>query len=436
MLTKLGIQNFKAFGEQVDFNLKPLTVLTGANGAGKSSALESIGLLSQSAPGPEQPPQFRWKDRMVDLGISGHAAFHKPEDDLHLALSVEVEGGEHLTNWLQKHNFASELHAGTIGYSVEHRRGTEEWKHHLLIDGEMIVTNATMSLGRGLVKKGHGSLLEFHSRAAMERMFTPAVSGNAVLAPKLFMGTKAIGGNQVDETTQQKFIGFGLYTSFLAAYLKQRVFMLGPNRLPLREPPQPDAGALTVGRRGERTITVLSVMFAHPKYLAQARQIQRWAEVFGLGSLTSGWIREETLHAGYLDPEFETPLGFESAGCGAQQILPIITQIFSAPTNSVILIEEPEASLHPNAQVDLAKMLVESVNLGHQLMITTHSQPLLQALGRLAQSNVLRPEDIVIYHLNKTAAGITSAMTSIEIIADRAADPDEVSAAWAGKAHA
>jgi len=126
MLTKLGIQNFKAFGEQVDFNLKPLTVLIGANGAGKSSALESIGLLSQSAPGPEQPPQFRWKDRMVDLGSSGKAAFHKPEDDLNLLHPIEIEAGQHLANRLRKHNFPSDLHARTIGYSVEHRRGTEE----------------------------------------------------------------------------------------------------------------------------------------------------------------------------------------------------------------------------------------------------------------------------------------------------------------------
>src|SRR5438445_702147 len=82
------------------------------------------------------------------------------------------------------------------------------------------------------------------------------------------------------------------------------------------------------------------------RHLAESRKIQQWAEVFGLGSLTSGWVMEELLHAGYLDSEFETPLGFESAGCGAQQILPIITQLFAAPTNSVILIEEPEAGLH------------------------------------------------------------------------------------------
>ena len=440
MLTKLQIQNFKAFGEQVDFDLRPLTVLIGANGAGKSSALESIGLLSQSTPIPEQPAQFRWKDRMVDFGAGGSAAFHKPDQDLHLCLAIEIDAGDQLRTWLRKHNFDADLDAQRIGYTVEHRRGSEEWKHQLSLDGETVATNATMPLGRGLIKKGHGSLLEYHSRTALERVFTPAMSGNAVLAPKLFMGTKAIGGNEVDAPTQQTFIAFGLYTSFLTAYLRQRIFMLGPGRIPVREAPQSDAGPLTVGRRGERTITVLSVIFAHPRHLAQARQIQRWAEVFGLGSLTSGWVREELLHAGYLDPEFDTPLGFESAGCGAQQILPIITQIFSAPQNSVILIEEPEAGLHPEAQVNLAKMLVEAISQGNQLLVTTHSQALLEALRAEVEADRLRHDDFVIYHLNKTSSGARKQAITTESYSQgsKLNQPQEQEAdtAWARKAHA
>ena len=404
MLTRLQIQNFKTFGEQAKIDLRPLTVLTGANGVGKSSALESIALLAQSTPLPEQAPQFRWSDRFVDLGANGHAAFHKTDQDLHLVLGIELEAGEHLRAWLRKHNFDADLRAQTIGYTVEHRRGTEEWKHHLYLDGELIATNAVMPVGRGPIKKGQGSFLEYHSRSALERMFTPALSGNAVLAPKLFMGTRAIGGNEVDEATQQTFVGFGLYMSFLIACLKQKVFMLGPGRMPVREAPQPEVGPLNVGRRGERTVAVLSVLFAHPRHLAQARQIQHWAEIFGMGSLTSGWVREELLHAGYLDADFDTPLGFESAGCGAQQVLPIITQIFAAPKNSLILIEEPEAGLHPESQGHLARMFVEAVKMGHQLIITTHSQALLEDLQEHLDTSA-DSANLAIYQLNKTKLG-------------------------------
>ncbi|HKT25981.1 MAG TPA: AAA family ATPase [Terriglobales bacterium] len=407
MLTRLRIQNFKTFGERVEFELPSLTVLTGPNGAGKSSALESIGLFAQSTPIPEQPAQFRWSDRLVNLGANGQSAFHKPDQDLQLVLGIEIEAGDHLRAWLRKHNFDADLRAESIGYTVEHRRGTEEWRHHLHLDGELVATNATMALGRGVIKRGQGSFLEYHSRSALERMFTPAVCGNAVLAPKLFVGTRAIGGNEVDEATQHTFVGFGLYMSFLIACLKQKVFMLGPSRMPVREAPQAEAGPLSVGRRGERTVAVLSVLFAHPRHLAQARQIQHWAEIFGMGSLTSGWVREELLHAGYLDSDFDTPLGFESAGCGAQQVLPIITQIFAAPKNSLILIEEPEAGLHPESQAHLVRMFAEAVRLGHQLVVTTHSEALLEGLQSQFGVSTAGAPELSIYRLKKTQSGTT-----------------------------
>ena len=418
MLTRLELQNFKAFGEHVRLELRPLTVLVGQNGSGKSSVLEAIALLAQSTPSAEQAPQFRWRDRLVDLGPGGSAAFHKPDHDLHLSLLVEMDAADHLRNWLHKHNYDAVIDARTLAYSVGHRRGGEEWKHQLFVNGEVAATNATMSLGRGLVRRGQGSFLECTSTRLNERMFEPAASSSAVLSPKLFAGTKAIGGKEVDEAGHHAFITFGLFMSYMGAYLRQRVFILGPNRLPVREAPQPDAGPLTVGRRGERTITVLSTIFAHPRHIAQARKIQHWAQVFGLGSLTSGWVREELLHAGYLDSDYDAPLGFESAGCGAQQILPVITQIFSAPGNSVILVEEPEASLHPDAQADLARMLADGVRHGHQLILTTHSQALLNALDDACKQEHLDRDQVAIYRISKSAAG--SKAERMELGSDRA----------------
>jgi predicted ATPase len=405
MLSKVEIQNFKGFGEPVRLELRPLTILTGENGSGKTSVLEAIGLLSQNVSAPDSAPEFKWREQHVDLGTSGSSAFHKPDQDLRLQLAVEVEAGDHFRNWLRRHNYDIDCEAETLGYTVAHHRGTQEWKHELLLDGKVVATNATIPLGRGLVKRGHGAMLECAPSNLRERMFDPAVSGPAVLAPNLFLGTRAIGGEVVNEAMHHRFLIFGLYTSYIGAYLRRRVFMVGPARIPTREAPRADAAPLAVGRRGERTITVLSAMFANPRHLAQSRKIQQWSEVFGLSSLTSGWVMEELLHAGYLDSEFGTPLGFESAGCGAQQILPIITQVFCAPTNSAILIEEPEAGLHPQAQLDLARMLCDAIRHGVQLLISTHSETLLEALAEAAETNALRHEDCVIYRLTKTSSG-------------------------------
>ena len=50
MISRVAIKNFKSIGEPgVDLELKPLTLLVGPNGGGKSSILEAIAVASQNA---------------------------------------------------------------------------------------------------------------------------------------------------------------------------------------------------------------------------------------------------------------------------------------------------------------------------------------------------------------------------------------------------
>jgi predicted ATPase len=47
MYSRLQLKNFKAF-QELDLELRPLTLLSGMNGMGKSSVLQSLLLLRQS----------------------------------------------------------------------------------------------------------------------------------------------------------------------------------------------------------------------------------------------------------------------------------------------------------------------------------------------------------------------------------------------------
>jgi predicted ATPase len=92
------------------------------------------------------------------------------------------------------------------------------------------------------------------------------------------------------------------------------------------------------------------------------------------------------------------PLG--SAGFGSQQILPIIVQLFASPEDSLVVVEEPEISLYPAAQVQLVRMFAEAVRTGRQVVITTHSQYLVMALQELMNREI-QPRDISIYHSSR-----------------------------------
>jgi predicted ATPase len=72
----------------------------------------------------------------------------------------------------------------------------------------------------------------------------------------------------------------------------------------------------------------------------------------------------------------EMHMGF---GEGRSQYL--VNALERMPKNSLVLVEEPETSLHPAAQYAFGKYLIDvAINKGHQIFLTTHSEALLRAL--------------------------------------------------------
>lgn len=68
-------------------------------------------------------------------------------------------------------------------------------------------------------------------------------------------------------------------------------------------------------------------------------------------------------------------------GYGEGRTLFMVSTLESLPPRSLVLIEEPETSLHPSAQHQLGRYLVDVVNRKqHQVLLTTHSMFLLSAL--------------------------------------------------------
>lgn len=69
------------------------------------------------------------------------------------------------------------------------------------------------------------------------------------------------------------------------------------------------------------------------------------------------------------------------AGSGEFAIVRIVTSIMEAPDQSLILLDEPEVSLHPGAQDRLLDFLTASVkNHKHQIVISTHSPAIVRKL--------------------------------------------------------
>ena len=89
----------------------------------------------------------------------------------------------------------------------------------------------------------------------------------------------------------------------------------------------------------------------------------------------------------------EIHMGF---GEGRSQYL--VSALEHMPNKSLVLIEEPETSLHPAAQYEFGRYLIDvAIEKGHQIFLTTHSEALLRAL----------PDESRIY-LHRSGTGITA----------------------------
>lgn len=82
-------------------------------------------------------------------------------------------------------------------------------------------------------------------------------------------------------------------------------------------------------------------------------------------------------------------------------MLTVITQLFFSEPGDIIMIEEPEISLHPKSQIDIVEAFAEAIKEQKQIIITTHSHFLLLGLGSAVAKGLLKADDIAVYHIEK-----------------------------------
>lgn len=126
------------------------------------------------------------------------------------------------------------------------------------------------------------------------------------------------------------------------------------------------------------------------------------------------------------------------AGSGEFSVVRMVVDVMNAPGKSLVLLDEPEVSLHPGAQERLLNFLFEQVKIHkHQVVFSTHSPALLRKLPQDAikvlevdsssQKVVLRSQSALpeeaFFHIGEPIAGRIKIIVEDELavaIVDRA----------------
>ncbi len=175
-----------------------------------------------------------------------------------------------------------------------------------------------------------------------------------------------------------------------------------------------------LGSAGEFAAHFLSVFgdhviphkhLAHPNAvsLSLRAQVEAWLGEISPGTLISLSPSSNTDTIS-LQFSFGTSNKYRATnvGFGITYVLPILIAILSSSEGSLLLIENPEAHLHPKGQAEMGMLLAKAASCGIQVIIETHSDHVLNGIRVAAHDGKIEPQDIQLHFFQwKIRDGIT-----------------------------
>jgi len=348
VINHIKLINFKAF-RRLELPLGPLTLLTGLNSSGKSSVLQALGLLRQSY---ETQMLIRTKRAGGGLLLNGDlVALGTAQDVLHEDFGPVEE--------------LPAVDEPLVGFVIEEDGEQRTWVAAYDIRHP---DRDVMPLVEGSVRS---HLAEQPFQYLHADRITPAVTyprSHQIAIARGFLGVR------------------GEHTvNYLRHHTEQDVPMEVPDG-PLRH-------------RGATSSQLLDQTIAWMQELCPGVNIET-DPVEGTDSVRLSYGFGGTAGINATRRRRPTHVGF-----GLTYALPIVVACLTATPESLILLENPEAHLHPKGQSRMAALLSAAAATGAQLIVETHSDHVLNGVRIAVKHGVLQPQDAVVHYFRGDGAG-------------------------------
>lgn len=394
MITSVTLRNFRAFQDEVTVRIRPVTVLIGKNSAGKSSLIKFLLMLKQTLDS-QSDRFFVTEGKEVQLGtwkeLRHTSTRQAPFRDRYFQYSIEVETEDLPSSEIQQMwKIMSESGAVTtrgdrISVHLEFSRPPlrkESPSGRFLIEGR-VSYGEKAKVGRHDVTGFLGKNTIFHkSTRNLQTSGFLRFSKRSGSVTEIF---QAATGEPFLDTLRYQF-------------LSQR------HLSPIREESQqvvqtgsPPPGF--VGHKGEFAMPHLVRILAAAEKRDKANFIAHFAsQVAKVENLKSrSEVARLLTDVKGTNVDTGATCLLADFGFGVSQCLPIFIQGAMHDPKQLLIVEQPEAQLHPTAQLEMGSFFAE-LWIKHKVpsLIETHSGNILLRLRNLVKQNVLRPCDISI----------------------------------------
>jgi predicted ATPase len=90
-----------------------------------------------------------------------------------------------------------------------------------------------------------------------------------------------------------------------------------------------------------------------------------------------------------------------NVGFGISYTLPIVVAVLASPPGTLLLIENPEAHLHPKGQSQMGQLLALAASCGVQVVIETHSDHVLNGIRLEVHGGKIDPKDVQLHFFQR-----------------------------------
>ena len=348
MLERIELHNFKS-ARDLPVSLAPLTVLTGLNGSGKSSVLQAIALLKQSLRIDGGTQELILRGTLVRLGRSEDVRFENATDD-EIGFTIQTPQGQ-----------TKLLALAATGAD------TLELRH----DGDIEDVAGALNNGFQFIQADR---------------ITPAVQYQQASTPERAAGWLGCGGE---------------YTvDFLLQHESTKV---SPGRLFPRDHPTLSPELLTQVAPTESLLDQTSGWLQHLSPGVRPRAVA--VELADAASLRFSYTGT-SVDSGSRE---HRP---SNVGFGLTYCLPIIVACLYAPKGGLLLLENPEAHLHPRGQSALGRLLARCAADGVQIIVETHSDHVLNGIRVAAKRAEIPNESVAVHFFSRDIESGESSITS------------------------
>lgn len=401
-ITRLAVRGFKSIGDWQEIEIRPLTILAGANSSGKSSIMQPLLLLKQTLEAPVDPgallldgPNVRFT--MVEQMLSRVGGRSAAEG---LAVRLERACSETLELRYQP---------ASQGRGMDVTQQTHRWS----ASGEVL---EDLSPTRGDSSKDAlppERLDMIATAAGVDR----SSIGQRVVRDRCFLKVVLVDRTRGDERRSSTLPASVFTGMAFMPQLQSVIHVPGLRGNPSRTYARTATGPNYAGSF-EAYVASLIARWQEEKRDA-LHELARRMEDLGLTwkikadaiDDTRVEVRVGRLPKGRRGGAHDL-VNIADVGFGVSQSLPVLVALIAAEPGQLVYLEQPEIHLHPKAQRRLAHALCWAAKRDVRLVVETHSALLLREVQTLVARGEMPEDDVRLHWFARDDDGATQIRTA------------------------